>query len=44
MQNIGGLDHFHHEGRVPGMDFILCADAREDAVHQANPGGIDWNK
>jgi len=38
VQDIGGLDHLHHEGGLPGVDFILCPDAREDAIYQPDVG------
>jgi len=34
MEDICGFDHLDHKGRLPGMDFILCTDAGENAVDQ----------
>ena len=39
IENIGGFDHLNHEGRLTGVDFILGADAGENAVHQADARG-----
>ena len=36
VENIGSLEHFHHEGRLPLVDGILRPDAGENPVHQAN--------
>ncbi len=38
VQDGGGLHHLGHERGVPARQVILRADAREDAVHQANAG------
>ena len=37
MQNIRRLDHLDHERGLPGMNFILCADAGENTVYQSDP-------
>ena len=34
VQDVGRLDHLHHEGGLPGVDLVLRADAGEDAVDQ----------
>src|SRR5512133_3989317 len=36
IEDVGGFDHFDHKGGLPGMNFILCADASEDAVHNSD--------
>ena len=40
MQDVCRLDHLDHERGLPGVDFILRPDARENAVHQSNSCGI----
>ncbi len=32
VQNISGLKHLHHKGRLPLVDGILCTNARENPV------------
>ncbi len=36
VEDVRCLDHLHHKGRLPGVDLVLGADARENAVHQAD--------
>ena len=40
VQDVGGLDHLNHEGALPGGQFVLCADAREDAIHRGQTGRL----
>ncbi len=36
IQYVSGLEHFHHEGRLPLVNGILSANARENTVNQPN--------
>ena len=38
IENRGGLDHFHHEGRAPAREIVGCADARKQTVDDADAG------
>jgi hypothetical protein len=38
VEDVGGLGHLHHEGGLSCGEFVACADAREDAVYQADFG------
>ena len=40
VQNVGGLGHFHHEGRPSAVKFITRSDAGHDSIHQSEPGRI----
>ena len=40
MQDVGRLDHLDHEGGLARRDFVLRADARKDAIHQAERGRV----
>ena len=44
MQNIRRLHHLHHKGGLPGMDFILRANAGEDAIHQTDLCRSGWDE
>ncbi len=44
MDDVGGFQHFHHEGRLSGRNIVLRADAAEDTVDQANPRVIRWDE
>ena len=36
VQDVRGLDHFHHEGALSACDVVGCTDAREDPVRNAD--------
>ena len=37
VQDGGGLDHLGHERRTAAREIVGCADAREDAIDDAEP-------
>ena len=43
VQNQGGLTHFHHEGGLPARQVVTGPHAAENAVHQADVGGLRRN-
>ena len=44
VQDVGCFDHFHHKGGLTGMDRVLRADARENAVNQPDLRALRWHK
>ncbi len=43
-EDVGGFEHLHHERALAGRDVVLGADAREDAVDDANAGLVGGNE
>ena len=40
VQDVGGLVHFDHEGRVAAGQFVACADSGEDAIDKAETAAL----
>ncbi len=44
MEQVGCLQHLDHEGRLPGMNHVLGADAGEDSVDHSDSRGASGHK
>jgi len=44
VKDVCRLNHLNHERRLAARNFVRCADAREDSIHQTNTGRVGRDK